>query len=77
MKTDIEITEAQKKFGAKVRQLRERKGITQENMDADDWAVPVRTVQAIESGRTDVKFSTIYKLAKKLGVTPDKLLAGL
>lgn len=57
MNVESEIAEAQKKFGARIKQLREKKGITQENMDAEEWAVPVRTVQAIESGRTDIKFN--------------------
>lgn len=69
MKVEHEIAEAQRAFGARIKKLREKKGLTQEDMDFDEWAIPVRTIQAIESGRTDIKFSTAYKISKKLDVS--------
>jgi ribosome-binding protein aMBF1 (putative translation factor) len=66
-------TDAQVYFGKKVRELREAKGWSQE-----DLAKAVSMVQtklpAIEQGRRDVHLSTVQRFAKALGVTIQDLL---
>lgn len=62
------------KVGQNVKRLRESRGITQEGMDTEPDAISHRTVQDVENGEREVYLSTIFRIAKKLGVEPHKIL---
>ena len=60
-------------FGAAVRDLRERRGLSQEDLGFE--ADLDRTyVSGIERGVRNPTLTTIWKLAEALGVTPSRLL---
>lgn len=60
-------------FGSKVRELRKKKGVSQE-----DFAALIgrdaRTIVAIETGKRNPTLYTIYKIAKALGVKTHELI---
>ena len=59
----------QKRLGKRIRELRDEKGLTQEDFDdGTDYGVTSRAIQAIESGRKDVRSFTLHKIATRLGV---------
>lgn len=63
-------------LGRRVRSLRERKGLSQEQLaEAADlhWTY----VSGIERGKRNPGLNTLGRLARALGVTPSKLLSGL
>jgi transcriptional regulator with XRE-family HTH domain len=60
-------------FGQRVRALRERRGLTQEDMMERGFSL--RHYQRIEAGRS-VTLRTIWKLARALGASPRDLLPG-
>jgi len=60
-------------FGKRLRQLRLKKGITQEIL-SEDAGIGKNQVGLIERGQINVTISTIKKLAKNLGVHPKELL---
>lgn len=62
------------KVGKNIQAVRKEKGLTQENMDEGDYAVPVRTLQDIEAGRANFTANSIFKLSKRLKVKPKDLL---
>src|SRR5690349_17180944 len=64
-----------KRLAARVRQLREKRGLNQD--DLEDWGLHWKTVQAIEYARGDVKLATLIKLAKAFGITVAELLRGV
>jgi transcriptional regulator with XRE-family HTH domain len=58
-------------FGQRVRSLRERRGLTQEDMM--DRGFSLRHYQRIEAGRS-VTLRTLWKLARAFDVRPAELL---
>jgi transcriptional regulator with XRE-family HTH domain len=58
-------------FGRRVRELRQRAGLTQEEMMTHGFSL--RHYQRIEAGRS-VTLATVWKLAKAFGVQPRELL---
>lgn len=54
-----------KKFGARVRELREEKGMSQFDLEAAS-GIDRADISRIENGRLDIKFSSIVKLADAL-----------
>lgn len=70
----MELEEFLKKTGRNIPKLRKEKGFTQENMDEGDYAIPVRTLQDIEAGRTNFTASSIFKISKRLKVKLKDLL---
>ena len=62
-----------KKFGEKVRELRTKKGISQEEL-AELSGLHRTYISSVELGKRNVSLINIYALAKALGTTPDKLL---
>lgn len=61
-------------LGKRIRELRHEKGLTQEDFDdATESGVTSRAIQLIEHGRKDVKISTLYKIAYRLGVQIEEL----
>jgi transcriptional regulator with XRE-family HTH domain len=63
-------------FGKRVRQLREAKGWTLEQL-AERAGMNELQVGHIERGASDVKLSTIVKLSRALGVMASELLRSI
>jgi transcriptional regulator with XRE-family HTH domain len=63
-------------FGKRVRALREAKGWTLERL-AEEARMNELQVGHIERGASDVKLSTILKLARALGFTASELLRSI
>lgn len=55
-----------KQIGERIRQLRQQKGFSQENM-ADQLNISTTAYGDIERGKTDVTLSRLYKIAEVLG----------
>ena len=62
-----------KKFGERVRELRTKKGLSQEEL-AELSGLHRTYISSLELGKRNVSLINIFALAKALGVTPDKLL---
>lgn len=62
-----------KHFGEKVRELRIKKGLSQEGL-AEISGLHRTYISSLELGKRNVSLINICALAKALGVTPDKLL---
>jgi len=60
-------------FGSKLREARERLGLTQEEV-AQRSGVHSTEVSRIEAGKRDPRISTLYRLARAVEVKPGKLL---
>lgn len=60
-------------YPKRIRELREQKHISQEELAAD-CSMCVRTYRAIEHGTSDAKVSQLYAIAKCLGTTLPDLL---
>jgi transcriptional regulator with XRE-family HTH domain len=66
----------QAKFAANVERMRERRGLTQEQLG---WAAGIHqtAIARIEKGERKPSLDTILKLAKGLEVPPADLFAGI
>ena len=62
-----------KKFGERVREIRTKKGLSQEQL-AELSGLHRTYISSLELGKRNVGLNNIFALAKALGVTPDKLL---
>ncbi|EKR66192.1 DNA-binding helix-turn-helix protein [Leptospira weilii str. 2006001853] len=62
-----------KKLGAKVKELRIEKGLTQEDMEDSSNGIPYRTFVELERGNSNVTIHTLIKVALRLGVKPKDL----
>jgi transcriptional regulator with XRE-family HTH domain len=60
-------------FGTKLREARERLGLTQEEV-AQRSGVHATEVSRMEAGKRDPKISTLRRLAKAVEVKPGQLL---
>ncbi len=60
-------------IGANVRELRLRRGLTQESL-AEKCAIEPRTVQSIERGRTNLSIAVLVSVADALGVDSRMLM---
>lgn len=65
--------EFRRAVGDRIRMLRMERQITQEEMDSGDDGIPYRTIQNIETGRSNPNLRTIYRLARRLGVPPEEI----
>lgn len=70
-----------KKIGLRIKQIREEKGISQDqlgiDMSMDKRAIKEydkSNVSRLESGRTNPQIFTLYRVSQALGVTLDELL---
>jgi transcriptional regulator with XRE-family HTH domain len=70
------IPESQRKFGQRVRQLREKRGWSQEGF-AHEGGLGRSFSGAIERGEKDVRLSTLIKIAKALAMSVAELLRGV
>jgi transcriptional regulator with XRE-family HTH domain len=73
MKTHPSILVA---FGARIRQLREARGLSQEAF-ADKCGLDRTYISGIERGKRNVSLLNISVLAKALGVPPSQLFNGI
>jgi transcriptional regulator with XRE-family HTH domain len=62
-----------KKLGANIRRERMAKGITQERL-AEMVGLNIRNIQKIEAGETNVLITTLIRIRKALGCSPEKLV---
>lgn len=63
-------------FGHRVRELRERSGLSQEDV-AEYADLHVTYVSGIERGRRNPGLNTLFRLARAFRVSPQELLADL
>ena len=70
------MDEAVSQFAANVAEARKRARLTQDEIYRLSDVHPTE-VSRIENGDRDVRVSTVFRLAKALGVTPGQLLDGL
>jgi transcriptional regulator with XRE-family HTH domain len=68
--------EVQAKFGARVRKLREARGLTQEGLAAD-CRMDRTYLSGIERGRRNPSLRNIARLANQLGVTLAQFFRGI
>lgn len=60
-------------YGERLKQARKACGLTQQQA-AESVGVPQQTWQRYESGKFDLKMSTIYRICKALDISADWLL---
>ncbi len=70
------VEDANVALGTAVRRLRERRGITQEDL-AHDAGVTTGTLSKLERGQSDPAFSTVVKVAAALDVSLGELGAAV
>ena len=71
-----EQIEFRQKLGARVRQLREKRGWSQETF-AHETGFARSFTSALELGKKDVRLSTLLKLSRIFGVTVAQLMKGV
>ena len=76
--TDVQLL---KKIGLRIKEIREEKGITQDklgiDMSMDKRAIKEydkSNVSRLESGKTNPRIFTLYRVSQALGVTLDELI---
>ena len=65
--------EALKQVGDKIREIRTRKQISQENL-ANECDIDYSQINRMELGKVNFSISYLYKIAKALKVEPKELL---
>ena len=71
----MDFVEFSIELGKKVKQIRGKQKLTQEDLDDEtEWGIDTRTLQRIESGESNIRLETLFKLAMRLNVPPKKLL---
>ena len=70
------MQELQKVLGKRIRELRQRKGFSQESF-ADHCGLHRTYMGAIERGEHNLTIQTALTIARGLGITVSKLLSGI
>lgn len=70
------MKEAQKKLGKRIRELRKKKGVSQEAF-ADLCRIHRVHMSGIERGLVNLSIATLAKIARNLGTTGAALLKGI
>jgi transcriptional regulator with XRE-family HTH domain len=65
-----------KEVGLRVRMIREKKGFTLEEVEEKGYP-SWRHLQAIEHGKKNFTITSLFRLAKALGVSPGDFIVGL
>lgn|GEM_PF-1327071 len=67
-----------KAFGNRVREIREKKGSSVYDLTGEDMPIKDRQHwQRIENGKKNINLTTVFKLAKALGVDAEELFKGV
>jgi len=69
----ISESELKRKFGERMREIRKKKGMSQEDV-ALDIKMDLTSINEIEKGHRSPKLVTIYKIAQALNVSSSELL---
>jgi transcriptional regulator with XRE-family HTH domain len=69
----MKISELQQKIGNRIRELREAKGVSQQNLAAA-CNFEKANLSRIEAGRTNPTISTLYRISQALGITISELV---
>ena len=69
----MKISQLQQKIGNRIRELRESKGISQQNLAAV-CNFEKANLSRIEAGRTNPTVSTLYKISQALEITISELV---
>ena len=69
----MKISQLQQKIGNRIRELRESKGISQQNLAAI-CNFEKANLSRIEAGRTNPTISTLYKISQALDITISELV---
>ena len=69
----MKISQLQQKIGQRIRELRESKGISQQNLAAV-CNFEKANLSRIEAGRTNPTISTLYKISQALEITISELV---
>ena len=69
----MKISQLQQKIGQRIRELRESKGISQQNLAAV-CNFEKANLSRIEAGRTNTTVSTLYKISQALEVPLSELV---
>ena len=69
----MKINELQQKIGARIRGLRESKGVSQQNLAAI-CNFEKANLSRIEAGRTNPTISTLFKISQALDITISELV---
>lgn len=70
---EIDAADTQKRFGMRVREIRKRKGLSQEAL-AITCKLDRTYIGGVERGERNVSLINIYRIAEGLGVKPGELL---
>ena len=62
-------------FGSEVRRIRESRGMTLEDL-AESSRLTVKFIEKVEKGLLDVSLSTVFTLARGLGIEPTEFVGG-
>ena len=62
------------KLGMKIKKERLARGFTQEDMDEGDDGVPHRTMQNIETGKSNPNLRTLFRLSKRMNISVSELM---
>ncbi len=68
----MDLPEFQRRFATRIRHLREKQGLRQE--DLENFGLSWKSVQKLEYGVTDPKISTLLKLSRAFGLTLPELV---
>lgn len=67
-----------KALGSRIRNLREKKDQSVYDITGEDMPIKSRQHwQSIEHGQKNINITTVFKVAKTLGVNPEDLIKGL
>jgi transcriptional regulator with XRE-family HTH domain len=69
----MKISQLQQKIGQRIRELRESKGVSQQNLAAV-CNFEKANLSRIEAGRTNPTISTLYKISQALETTISELV---
>jgi transcriptional regulator with XRE-family HTH domain len=70
----VEFSKFKRAVGNRIKQLRLDHGLTQEDMDDGEDGIPYRTIQNIESGKSNPSLRTLHRLSKRLDIDIRDLL---
>jgi transcriptional regulator with XRE-family HTH domain len=69
---EADDAEFMRRLGRRIQTLRERQGLTQEDLDCD--GLTVRTVQAVEAGSAQARVLTLRRIAARLKMSVAELV---